>query len=245
MSISYNIFFQILWEIKRRIISLKYHGNRYQCPICKGRFSTFLSSEIFKRENTLCPRCLSIERHRQLFLYLFFKTDIFFNRLNVLHVSPEHSIQKLLVKQKKLSYISIDKDKNAAMKIMDLTNLRFNDNYFDIIICSYVLSHVKNDDIALREIYRVLKQNGIAIILVPIKGNITKEIHRPADNSNNKYKHYHYRQYGKDFVKRLEQHQFIVTIDQFLQTLHPSVQDYYRISTTDSDPQSIYRCQKP
>lgn len=45
----------------------------------------------------------------------------------------------------------------------------FADNYFDAIICSEVLEHLKNDRRALLEIYRVLKKGGSLIVTVPSK----------------------------------------------------------------------------
>jgi len=45
-------------------------------------------------------------------------------------------------------------------------SLPFNDNSFDFLSCYSVLSYVEHVDSALNEIYRVLKPNGIAIIIV-------------------------------------------------------------------------------
>ena len=42
---------------------------------------------------------------------------------------------------------------------MDLTDLTFDDNKFDLIICYHVLEHIKNDTEAMKEIYLVLKPN--------------------------------------------------------------------------------------
>ena len=40
---------------------------------------------------------------------------------------------------------------------------------FDIIICSEVLEHLKEDELAIKQIKKMLKNNGIAIISVPSK----------------------------------------------------------------------------
>jgi ubiquinone/menaquinone biosynthesis C-methylase UbiE len=45
-------------------------------------------------------------------------------------------------------------------------------NTFDGVICSHVLEHVPDDVEAMREIYRVLKPGGWAILMAPI--NLTR-----------------------------------------------------------------------
>ncbi len=49
----------------------------------------------------------------------------------------------------------------------DILDIPFDDNQFDIVLALDVLEHVKNDSKALKEINRVLKKNGIALIFVP------------------------------------------------------------------------------
>ena len=51
---------------------------------------------------------------------------------------------------------------------MDLTNLTFDSRMFDLIICSHVLEHIEDDGSAMREMARVLRPNGRAIVLVPV-----------------------------------------------------------------------------
>ncbi|TQD27263.1 class I SAM-dependent methyltransferase [Methanolobus vulcani] len=55
----------------------------------------------------------------------------------------------------------------AHFSVGDITSLDFPDNYFDAVICSGVLEYLENDDKALKEIYRVLKFEGVAIFGVP------------------------------------------------------------------------------
>lgn len=49
----------------------------------------------------------------------------------------------------------------------DITNLPFSNSSISLIVCSEVLEHVKNYNLALKEISRVLKTGGGAIITVP------------------------------------------------------------------------------
>lgn len=55
-------------------------------------------------------------------------------------------------------------------KIGDAEKIPFKDDYFDVILLSDVLEHVNDEEKAINEVYRVLKNNGVIIITVPHKG---------------------------------------------------------------------------
>ena len=69
------------------------------------------------------------------------------------------------LKQKYSSY------KNVSVCRLDLNNREEYQNIgyeqFDFIISLNVLEHIKDDQFALRELYRMLKKNGMLVILVP------------------------------------------------------------------------------
>ncbi len=49
----------------------------------------------------------------------------------------------------------------------DLSAANFDNNYFDIIVCSQLMEHIVNPEHLLSEIYRVMKNDGILIIDSP------------------------------------------------------------------------------
>lgn len=51
--------------------------------------------------------------------------------------------------------------------IGDMHKMPFKDKSFDKIVMSEVLEHVENDEQVLKEVYRILKLNGILVISVP------------------------------------------------------------------------------
>ena len=51
---------------------------------------------------------------------------------------------------------------------LDFKSLPLNDRSMDVVICSHVLEHVVDDGKVLRDIHRVLKDDGSAVILVPL-----------------------------------------------------------------------------
>ncbi len=58
-------------------------------------------------------------------------------------------------------------DSRFLVHVGDALNLPFNDETFDRIICSEVMEHVEDDELALSEFVRVLKKNGLIAITVP------------------------------------------------------------------------------
>ena len=51
--------------------------------------------------------------------------------------------------------------------LCDATNLPFKDGSFELVTMLHVIEHIKNDKDAVKEIYRVLKKNGTALMVTP------------------------------------------------------------------------------
>ena len=75
----------------------------------------------------------------------------------------------------------------AFTSVGDATCLPFHDATFDRIIASEVLEHIHNDDQALRELFRVLKPQGIVAVTVPayfpekVCWALSDEYHAPVE----------------------------------------------------------------
>ena len=54
------------------------------------------------------------------------------------------------------------------VKVMDVHDLRYDDNYFDLITARDSFEHFLSPFLALNEIYRVLKQDGLVMIALPV-----------------------------------------------------------------------------
>jgi len=152
-----------------------YKGNNVSCPICAGCYKKFSVSQ--GRPNAKCPACESKERHRFLWLYLREKTGFFSDKkkIRVLHFAPETEIQKILKLYPHICYISADIESDSAMIKMDITDIIFRDNCFDLILCSHVLEHVADDKTAMKELFRVLKLHGKMLLQIPVIGDKTIE----------------------------------------------------------------------
>ena len=233
----------IVGEIYKICRSFLYIGNRYICPCCGWRFRTLLPYGNKKRPNVGCPRCNSAERHRLLWLYLKNKTNFFSDNLKVLHFAPEYIFQKTLRFMSNLDYISADLNSPMAMVKMDITNILYEDNSFDVILCSHVLEHVVDDRKAMRELFRVLKPGGWGILQVPILRDKTFEdlsIVSPEDRERIFGQKDHVRIYGRDYKDRLEEAGFTVKVDGYVRELGDDKIKKHGLS----EDQDIYFCAK-
>ena len=193
-----------------KIISIFYYGNKVKCPICKKSFKEFFPYGRETRNNALCTNCLSLERHRLIYLYLEKETSIFKKKTKLLHIAPEACLINIFKRFANIEYITADLNSPLADIKMDIHNMPFKEKSFDLILCNHVLEHVENDIKALEEIKRVLKMDGIGIVQVPFYNPIPKETLENKSVTSKKERELlygqsdHVRKYGKDYRKRLE-----------------------------------------
>jgi len=193
-----------------------------KCPICGMRLFRFFPFKIsssyggYKLTDWLCPGCSSHPRHRNLWLFLHRKTEIFqWDKAFFLHIAPDRCFVEIFAKIFK-NYLTADLYKTNVMVKMDITNIGYQNESFDIIFCLHVLEHIPDDNKAISELYRVLKKEGIAVIMVPQ----TKELETYEDWSitspDGRLKafgqHDHVRRYGQDFLLKLQKAGFIVSV---------------------------------
>jgi len=201
-----------------KIISIFYYGNNVECPICNKSFKEFFPYGRKTRNNALCTNCLSLERHRLIYLYLEKKTLIFKNKTKLLHIAPEGCLISIFKRFDNIEYITADLNSPLADIKMDIHNMPFKENSFDLVLCNHVLEHVDNDIKALKEIKRVLKRDGIGIVQVPFYDPIPEKTieNKIVKSKREREKLYgqsdHVRKYGKDYKKRLESAGFNVKI---------------------------------
>ena len=134
----------------------------------------------------------------------------------MLHAAPEYFLKDRLQKSSCINYISTDLDQYAMLQ-MDLTNIYFPDETFDVIYTSHVLEHILDDRKAMRELYRVLKTGGWAILNVPIGAEVTYEdpsVVDPDERERIFGQWDHVRIYGQDYYDRLRESGFTVSAEQ-------------------------------
>jgi len=170
---------------------------------------------------------MSYNRHRTLWLYLERK-EVLRHGPRVLHLAPEQGIAARLRSAPGVSYVSADLDPGRAMVTTDITRMSFGDAEFDLVICCHVLEHILDDTAAMRELHRVLKPGGTALMQHPIdlsRGSTyedrritSREARQAAFGQWD-----HVRVYGRDLEDRLESAGFAVTIERYVDTLEPEL----------------------
>lgn len=240
-------YFLAVRKLYRQSRGFMYRGDRVFCPCCNGSFRRFLPFGIkVIRQNVLCPYCGSVERQRLLWLYLHNRTNLFSDKLRVLHIAPEEIIQRKLRSCPNLEYTSADLDSRDAMVKMDITDIPYAENTVDVILCSHVLEHIPDDKKAMSELYRILRPGGWAILLVPLDLQRIETFEDPnVVDPKERLRLFnqadHVRIYGRDYTDRLESVGFTVHQEAYARTLDPVLIERYGL-LADED---IFYCTKP
>jgi SAM-dependent methyltransferase len=235
-----------LIQARNLIFGFLHRGSQRQCPICEKGSSKFLAAGTPPRPEAQCPQCASRERHRLVWLFFQRKTDLFDGKTKkFLHVAPESCLEPRLKRILKEGYLTADLMNPRVMIKMDITDIQYPDESFDVIYCSHVLEHVPDDRRAMREFFRVLRPTGWAVVLVPVTSDITYEdpsITTPEGRLAAFGQEDHVRRYGPDYIDRLRESGFVV--EKFDATDLADEQDIVRMGLT-ADSGSIYFCRRP
>lgn len=229
------------------LLAQLYRGNRFEDPIDGRRYKKLLpyGYEGRQRENALAPASLSLERHRLLWLYLKRETDFFNKQQKMLHVAPEQCFYGRFRKLENLDYLTADLDSPIADVKMDIHDIQYPENTFDVIFCNHVLEHVQDDKQCMRELCRVLKPGGLAIMQVPFERGreVTDEdpsITDPNERIRRFGQYDHVRVYGSDYEQRLREAGFKVQAVDFSKELSPKEFDRYALTPGEM----LYVCSK-
>ena len=226
----------------RPILAIILRGNRYTDPIDGRSFKKFLPYGYEKpRENVLSPSTLSLERHRLLWLYLQNKTDFFKAEAKVLHFAPEQAFYRRFRKLSHLEYITTDLNSPLADVKADICQLPFEDNSFDLILCNHVLEHIQDDTLAMKELYRVMKDGGWGIFQIPQDLNREKtfEDYSITDKKERARifgQYDHVRIYGRDYFDKLRSAGFEVIEANYTTELTDQEIDMYRLAKGEIIP---------
>lgn len=153
------------------------------CTVC-GNSTFFSKAGNNLRETYKCKICGSISRNRHLAKVLCHvfgisescslqKLRTSFPQLRLYEAQATGAIHDSLTELK--GYVCSEFFPNipcgvlsgSGIRCEDLQRLSFEDNSFDIVITQDVLEHVRNPELAWKEIHRVLKPLGYHIFTIP------------------------------------------------------------------------------
>ncbi len=167
---------------------------KYCCSVCRKKVAKFspLSThyldnhrkyghetglaEMCNREAYSCPRCGAADRERlyAIFLRRYIREEVDSNTsFNMLDVAPTKRLSSFvrseLPRGPNVHYRTADLLMDWVDDNVDITDMRnYKEGQFEFFMCSHVLEHVKDDRKAIRELYRVLREGGRGILVVPI-----------------------------------------------------------------------------
>ena len=223
------------------VVGLLYLGKGKQCPLCGCQRRKFLPyGYVTPRENALCPNCLSLERHRLLWLWLVRESDIGRGAMalpKMLHIAPEVALMRKFKKMYASTpdrYVTADLESPLADMHFDVQQIPLEAESFDAIICNHIMEHVEDDGKALRELYRIMRRGGWGVILSPVELEREKTfeddtITDPAERTRIFGQYDHRRIYGRDYAARLREAGFEVYDIDYKNELSKAEQELYAL----------------
>lgn len=173
--------------------------------------------ETLNRDKYFCPNCHSSDRDRMIVSFMkMIGLPEAPEGTRLLQIAPSEVIDKWI----RLWCPNVTCDTTDLFMdgvtfkadIQDMNNV--SDGTYDVIICSHVLEHVKDDRKALSELHRILKDDGEIIFLVPIDLNCEEIDEEWGLSEEENWRRFgqgdHCRVYSKNgLVERLEEQFFV------------------------------------
>ncbi len=204
----------------KRLGPIIYAGNRVFCPICNRTYRKFRSAGrgLHRRENAVCYTCKARERDRLVHRFLCQRhAELSCPGLNLLHIAPDPSLSHMLDELASGGRITADLVRRDVNVRLDICQLPFSNASFRAIYCSHVLQDLPDDECALKEMFRVLKDDGWALVLVPLHGRTSHEWETKGLHASKFDAPGTVRSYGSDIEDKFANNGFCVeriTVDQ-------------------------------
>lgn len=235
------------------LLGLFYIGRGKECPLCGCRRRKFLPyGYVVQREDALCPKCLALERHRLLWLWLIRESDIGRGAValpQLLHIAPEVALMNKFKKMYASTperYVTADLESPLADIHFDIQDIPLGDASQDVVICNHILEHVEDDRKALSEIFRILRPGGWGVVLSPV--DLSREhtfeddsITNPEERTRIFGQYDHRRIYGRDYAERLREAGFEVDVRDYAEEFPEKQRRLYALPTGEY----IYIVYKP
>lgn len=188
------------------------------------------------RENIRCYGCGATDRCRLIKVFTAERLGDFFasGRRRVLEIGPSHYSRALYPEG--ADYVSFDLYADFAMVKGDLCAAPFPDAYCDLWVCFHVLDCIKDDERAMRELFRVLRPGGLGLLdnVMNWRGPTQEYGESRADEN------WHFRRYGTDLPDRLRALGFEVEIADTIELFDEATRARYGIH-----PRRILMCRRP
>lgn len=165
------------------------------------------------RWDARCLNCGSRERHRLLHLWITEGGGDKLAGKRILHFAPEKAFMRRM--RGNTLYETADLMQPGVTHKVDITDTKLPADTYDVVLANHVLEHIQDDRAAMRELFRLLKPGGFALLTVPINATRHATYENPAITAEPERRahfsaHDHLRYYGLDFADRLAEAGFHV-----------------------------------
>lgn len=140
------------------------------------KYGRELMNETLNKEEYFCPCCNARDRDR--FIVEFLKKleiDKEYHKESLLQIALAKPIEKWIHgNAPALIYHSADSHMQDATFVSDVQDMHhLKDESYDYIICPYVFECIRDDWNAMRELYRIIKEDGVVLFLDAVTFRIT------------------------------------------------------------------------
>lgn len=231
-----NTFYSDLVKLYFSLKGILYSGKNIECPCCKRKFRNFTKSG----KHGACPGCGASSRHRNLYYFLEYNKNILNTTdQRIIHFAPENgSIFFFSKLNDSCDYVTADLNSPRAKLKIDITQIPFENNSFDIVLSVHVLEHVTDEKKAMQELFRILKPGGYSVHQVPIDYDRENTYEDKNINTNElREKIYghpdHKRIYGRDYIDKLRQAGFTVDPMTYIKQLPENIVKKYGLNPSE------------
>ena len=165
----------------------------------------------------MCSKCEALDRERMISLFLdMLSAGETGEKLRILQIAPTPALDRYLRAMDSVEYDTTDLLMPNVSFQADIQNMDMvQDKTYDVIICSHILEHVEDDRRAMRELHRILKDDGVCLFLVPLVIGLDRTDEAFGLSEEENWKRFgqgdHTRLYAKeDFLNRLSEAGFLV-----------------------------------
>ena len=214
------------WEVQ------KWHEDRISilenkkcfCPCCGRRFDAFregywansrdVDTRRYKtqKQDVVCPECWSLPRHRILAMWMNEHKDMLAGK-RILYFAPVKP-GNLWFDRNGIKATTADLYNEADLKL-DVQNIDQPDKSWDVIICNHVLEHVDDHKKAIKEMKRIMSDDGIMILSFPVDDRYDTVYEDPSKTTDKQRirafgQNDHKRIFGRDSMEMLSRSGFKV-----------------------------------
>ena len=165
-------------------------------------------------------------------------SDFFTANHKVLHIAPEQCFHKKFKALKNIEYVTADLESPLADIKMDIQDMPFEDESFDVVFCNHVFEHIPDEKKAMSEVLRVMKKSAWAILQVPQRWDYETtyeddSITDPKERAIKFGQYDHLRMYGRDYGDVLRNNGYLVDEIDLAEKVGPALKEKYRFANKE------------